>query len=79
MVVHKRSVTQNRPWLFIKPFTTGMWALTASANIYNGFAIWLMERSHHPEFNGSAWNKVGTLVWLAFTTLFSLHGKDSYL
>ncbi|PIA30585.1 hypothetical protein AQUCO_05500118v1, partial [Aquilegia coerulea] len=74
MVVHKRSVTQNRPWLFLKPFTTAMWGLTALVNIYNGFAIWLMERTHHPEFNGSAWNKVGTLIWLAFTTLFSLQG-----
>ncbi|PIA50570.1 hypothetical protein AQUCO_01200035v1 [Aquilegia coerulea] len=74
MVVHKRSLSQNRPWLFLKPFTTAMWSLTAFVNIYNGFAIWLMERTHHPEFNGSAWNKVGTLIWLAFITLFSLQG-----
>ncbi|KAF5178820.1 hypothetical protein FRX31_031594 [Thalictrum thalictroides] len=29
-------------------------AFTASMNIYNGFAIWLVEQTHHPEFNSSA-------------------------
>ncbi|KAL5715909.1 hypothetical protein ACHQM5_017668 [Ranunculus cassubicifolius] len=74
MVVLKNSQKPNRAWLFLKPFTAGMWGLTASVNIYNGFSLWLMERKHHPEFNGSASNKLGVLIWLAFATLFSLHG-----
>ncbi|RVW42971.1 Glutamate receptor 2.7 [Vitis vinifera] len=68
--------TRNRAWLFIKPFTKSMWALTTIINIYNGFVIWLIERNHCSDLKGSLSNQIGVLLWLAFTTLFSLQGQE---
>ncbi|CAL5335998.1 unnamed protein product [Camellia sinensis] len=74
MIVPVQSQT-NRALLFMKPFTTDMWILIMAINIYNGFVVWLIERNHCPELQGSVMDQIGTLLWLAFTTLFSLHGE----
>ncbi|KAL7218323.1 hypothetical protein ACSBR2_011568 [Camellia fascicularis] len=74
MIVPVQSQT-NRALLFMKPFTTDMWILIMAINIYNGFVVWLIERNHCPELQGSVTDQIGTLLWLAFTTLFSLHGE----
>ncbi|KAL3508726.1 hypothetical protein ACH5RR_028127 [Cinchona calisaya] len=65
----------NKGWLFLKPFTKAMWFLTASINVYNGFVIWMIERKYSSELRGSPINQIGTLLWLAFATLFSLNGE----
>ncbi|KAL7218321.1 hypothetical protein ACSBR2_011566 [Camellia fascicularis] len=52
-----------------------MWILIMAINIYNGFVVWLIERNHCPELQGSVMDQIGTLLWLAFTTLFSFHGE----
>ena len=65
----------KKGWLFLEPFTRAMWLLTALVHIYNGFVIWMIERNYCPELKGSPLNQMGTLLWLAFATLFSLHGN----
>ncbi|KAF3442449.1 hypothetical protein FNV43_RR16365 [Rhamnella rubrinervis] len=74
MVVTVQPETRNRAWLFMKPFTKSMWVLIALVNVYNGFVVWFIERNHCPELKGSVLNQIGILLWLAFSTLFSLHG-----
>ncbi|KAI7754653.1 hypothetical protein M8C21_030932, partial [Ambrosia artemisiifolia] len=69
-------VSYHEQWLFVKPFTLGMWALTIVVYIYNGFVLWLIERKHSPELQGSALNQAGILLCLAFTRLFSLDGDQ---
>ncbi|KAL6283514.1 hypothetical protein ACE6H2_014443 [Prunus campanulata] len=73
MIVPVRSRTQEKAWLFIKPFTNALWVLIGATSTYNGFVIWLIERNHCPELKGSISNQVGTLIWLAFSTLFSMN------
>ncbi|KAM5586186.1 glutamate receptor 2.8-like [Rosa sericea] len=75
MIVPVRSKVCNKAWLFMKPFTQAMWALIVAINVYNGFVVWLIERNYCPELRGSLPNQIGTLIWLSFTTLFSLHGE----
>ncbi|PON92788.1 Ionotropic glutamate receptor, metazoa [Trema orientale] len=76
MVVPVRSKTSNKAWLFLKPFTLSMWVVIVAVNVYNGFVVWLIERNHCPDLKeGSLPNQIGTLFWLAFSTLFSLHGE----
>nr|XP_027063154.1 glutamate receptor 2.7-like [Coffea arabica] len=65
----------NRSWLFLKPSTKAMWFLIASINVYNGFVIWMIERNYCSELKGSPLNQIGTLLWLAFATLFSPQGE----
>ncbi|KAL5712852.1 hypothetical protein ACHQM5_014978 [Ranunculus cassubicifolius] len=74
MVVSRKSVGSGKAWLFFKPYSTWMWVLTAGVAVYTGLIVWLMEGTHHSEFNDSAWNKVGAPIWLGFTSFFSLHG-----
>lgn len=58
----------------MKLFTKAMWVLIVTINVYNGFVIWFIERDNNPELKGSVLNQLGTLMWLAFRTLFSIHG-----
>ncbi|KAK6934201.1 Receptor, ligand binding region [Dillenia turbinata] len=67
--------TSDKAWLFMRPFTITMWLLTGIINVFNGFVVWLIERNHCPELKGPLLNQIGTLLWLAFNTLFSLHGE----
>ena len=75
MLIYFNPKKAERAWLFKKPFTTYMWVFTVVINIYNGFVVWLIERNHNPDFRGSIWNQIGTMLTLAFTTLFSLQGN----
>ncbi|KAK4851437.1 hypothetical protein QYF36_015175 [Acer negundo] len=75
MVVPARSSRSNKAWLFMKPFTNSMWIITGVTTIYNGFVVWLIERNHSSELRGSPLNQIGTLIWISFSTLFSLHGE----
>ncbi|CAH1425710.1 unnamed protein product [Lactuca virosa] len=67
MIVPNRSKLSNQPWLFMAPFTAGMWWLIAAITLYNDFVIWLIERPHPNYLQGS-------IIWLAFATLFTLRG-----
>ncbi|XP_021887169.1 glutamate receptor 2.8-like isoform X2 [Carica papaya] len=75
MVVLAKSKKLSRPWLFKEPFTSIMWVFTGIVNIYNGIVVWLIERNHNPELrSGPIHNQIGTMISLAFNTLFSQHG-----
>ncbi|XP_071716541.1 glutamate receptor 2.7-like isoform X2 [Rutidosis leptorrhynchoides] len=63
-------------WLFVKPFTLGMWALTIMVNVYTGLVVWVIERKHSPELHGSAFNQTRILLSLAFTRMFLTNGDE---
>ncbi|EAY99745.1 hypothetical protein OsI_21730 [Oryza sativa Indica Group] len=46
MVVPFSADTWDRSWIFLRPFSPAMWLLIAAVRLYNGVAIWLMERRH---------------------------------
>jgi hypothetical protein len=78
-MIYIKTKRSDRAWLFLKPFTIYLWALTGVINVYNGFVVWLIERNHYPYFRGSIRNQIGTMLSLSFTTLFSLNGNYIYL
>ncbi|KAI3803510.1 hypothetical protein L1987_31663 [Smallanthus sonchifolius] len=78
MIVPVRSRLSNQPWLFLKPFTPTMWWITAAITIYNGFVIWLIERSHNKDLQGPVITQIGIILWLAFSTLFTLRGDKMH-
>ena len=75
MLIYFKPERVESAWLFKKPFTTFMWIFTVVINVYNGFVVWLIERNHNPNFRGNIWNQIGTMLTLAFTTLFSQQGN----
>lgn len=80
LVVYNKFRTSGRTWLFKKPFTTWTWVSTAAVNIYSGFVVWYIDRKSNQDFKGTWLNQCGTIIWLAFTTLFtSLQGLVSSL
>ncbi|KAI3712092.1 hypothetical protein L1987_70641 [Smallanthus sonchifolius] len=78
MIVPVRSGSSNQSWLFLKPFTSGMWRLIVAITIYNGFVIWLIERSHDKNLQGSIITQIGIILWLAFSSLFTLRGDKMH-
>ncbi|KAK1581416.1 hypothetical protein Q3G72_005846 [Acer saccharum] len=64
----------NKALLFMKPFTKAMWMLIGIVTIYNGFIVWLIERNHWHELQGSPVHQTGAFLWFSFSSLFSLHG-----
>ncbi|KAK3036297.1 hypothetical protein RJ639_031269, partial [Escallonia herrerae] len=74
MIVSLQPHVPNAAWLFLKPFTTAMWAVIACITVYNGFVVWLIERNHSDELEGFVLSQIGTLLWLGFTTLFASQG-----
>ncbi|KAM0062484.1 putative solute-binding protein family 3/ domain of MltF [Helianthus debilis subsp. tardiflorus] len=66
----------HQQWLFVKPFTFGMWTITILFNIYNALVIYLIERKHSPELQGSIMNQTGILLSLAFTRTFSKNSAE---
>ncbi|TXG66814.1 hypothetical protein EZV62_008089 [Acer yangbiense] len=69
----------NKALLFMKPFTKAMWMLIGIVTIYNGFIVWLIERNHWHELQGSPVHQTGAFLWLSFSSLFSLQGNMIFL
>ncbi|GJW78979.1 glutamate receptor 2.8-like protein, partial [Tanacetum coccineum] len=78
MIVPVQARLLNQAWLFMEPFTKDMWGLLAAITIYNGFIIWLIERNHYSYYQGSVINQIGVIIWLAFTTTFTLRGDKMH-
>ncbi|XP_074346532.1 glutamate receptor 2.7-like [Apium graveolens] len=75
LVYTKSKISASRAWLFMKPFTTWTWISAALINLYSGFVVWFIERRTNRDFEGSLFKQCGTIIWIAFTTLFtSLQG-----
>ncbi|KAJ0530630.1 putative periplasmic binding protein-like I [Helianthus annuus] len=78
MIVPARSRLSNQAWLFLKPFTAKMWWITVAITLYNGFVIWFIERNHNKDLQGNIITQIGIILWLAFSTLFTLRGDKMH-
>ncbi|XXG61473.1 hypothetical protein AAC387_Pa05g0076 [Persea americana] len=74
MVVLEKPEAGNA-WMFVKPFTKSMWALTIAIFLYNGLIVWLIEKAGDEELKSSSLSsQFGSLVWLSVTALFPING-----
>ncbi|KAK1416725.1 hypothetical protein QVD17_25841 [Tagetes erecta] len=78
MIVPVRSKISNEAWLFLKPFSAKMWWITAAVTLYSGFVIWLIERNDNKDLQGPIVTQIGIVLWLAFSTLFTLRGDTMH-
>ncbi|KAJ8638858.1 hypothetical protein MRB53_015552 [Persea americana] len=66
----------GKAWMFVKPFTKSMWALTIAIFLYNDLIVWLMEKAGDEELKSSSFSsQFCSLVWLSVTALFPIHGE----
>ncbi|KAJ0096454.1 hypothetical protein Patl1_28699 [Pistacia atlantica] len=76
MVVTTKTDKSQEAWVFMRPFTKGMWCLMAAMSVFTGFVVWLIEHKTNDEFNGSPVQQFGKVLWFSFTTLY-LGQRDS--
>ncbi|KAL6574054.1 hypothetical protein OROHE_001596 [Orobanche hederae] len=73
MVVTVKSQAENKAWIFVKPFTGEMWAVTGVILLYTVLIVWLLERRINPEFDGPWWDQLNTALWFTCCSLFFAH------
>lgn len=66
-------------WIFLDPFSNGLWITSACFFLFLGFVIWFIEHPTNEEFQGSRRQQLGTTLWFAFSTLVYAHSKLSNL
>ncbi|XP_077228734.1 glutamate receptor 3.3-like [Tasmannia lanceolata] len=75
MLVTVKEEGSRKAWLFMRPFTKPMWAVTGAIFVYTGFVVWFLEHRRNPDFRGPWRSQVGTMLWFTFSTLFFAHTK----
>ncbi|CAH2040758.1 unnamed protein product [Thlaspi arvense] len=75
MVVTEK-LEAEKAWMFLKPFTIGMWVATGAILTYTIFVVWLLERQSNPEFEGPWKRQLGTAFWFTCSSLFFAQSKE---
>lgn len=76
MVVPVRDDKSKNAWVFLKPLSWEMWLMSFCSFVFIGFLVWVLEHDVNDEINnGSFWNKVGIVLWFAFSTMVFAHSK----
>ncbi|KAH7838792.1 hypothetical protein Vadar_031232 [Vaccinium darrowii] len=60
-------------WIFLHPFTLGMWLAIVVALVYTMFIVWFIEHRSNPEFSGPWKDQLGNALWFTFSSLFLAH------
>ncbi|XP_058197516.1 glutamate receptor 2.8-like [Rhododendron vialii] len=62
-----------KAWMFLEPFTLGMWLATAAVLVYTMFIVWFVEHRSNPDFS-CPWNdQLRNALWFTFSSLFLAH------
>ncbi|WCJ31132.1 glutamate receptor 2 [Euphorbia peplus] len=75
MVVPKQKPKQEF-WMFLKPFSKGMWLLMAAMVVFTGFVIWSLEHRINSDFREPPDGPIGTSLWFAFSTAVFAHRES---
>ncbi|XP_054778740.1 glutamate receptor 2.7-like isoform X2 [Prosopis cineraria] len=76
MIVPVKS--EDSTWMFLKPFTWQMWAVTGAILIYTMSVVWYLEQEPNPEFQGNWKRQFGTALWFTFSSLFFAHREQMH-
>lgn len=76
MVVPAKS--ERLEFMFIEPFTSGLWVVTGAILMYTMFTVWFLEHQSNPEFSGPWKNQISTALWFTFSSLFFAHSKYQF-
>lgn len=76
VIIQARPKEPHKAWMFLKPFTTEMWVVTAALLIYTMFIVWAVEyQSNNPAFRGPWNSQLATALCFTFSSLFFAHSK----
>ncbi|RCU61462.1 hypothetical protein SETIT_J003700v2 [Setaria italica] len=77
VIVSPVKAKSSNEWAFLKPFTPGMWAITAGFFLFVGAVVWILEHRFNPEFRGSPRKQMVTIFWFSFSTMFFAHRENT--
>jgi len=60
---------KSTAWAFLKPFTVGMWSVTAAFFLLVGAVVWILEHRINSEFRGPPSQQIITIIWSVFLIL----------
>lgn len=60
-------------WIFLKPFSIGLWIATGGILVYTMFVVWFIEHRSNEEFSGSRKDQLENALWFTFSSLFFAH------
>lgn len=66
---------EESTWLFLKPFTWQMWAVSGGILLYTTLIVWFLEGPSNPEFGDGLKNQIRTATWFTFSYLFFAQSK----
>ncbi|OWM78564.1 glutamate receptor 3.7 [Punica granatum] len=64
-------------WVFLKPFTTEMWCVTAASFVMIAVVIWFLEHRVNKDFRGPPMRQLVTIFLFSFSTLFKKNQEDT--
>ncbi|XP_020593976.1 glutamate receptor 3.7-like isoform X2 [Phalaenopsis equestris] len=77
VVVVPTKSTKSSAWVFLRPFTVGMWCVTGAFFFLIGIVIWMLEHRVNKDFRGSPKQQCLTMFLFSFSTLFHSEQEET--
>lgn len=69
--------SDSSAWVFLKPFTWEMWAVTAASFVIIAVVIWILEHRVNDDFRGPPKRQIITMFLFSMSTLFKTNQEDT--
>ncbi|EOA26530.1 hypothetical protein CARUB_v10022586mg [Capsella rubella] len=73
MMVQLKDKKNKNTWVFVNPWSLGLWVTTACFFVFIGFIVWILEHRVNTDFRGPPHHQIGTSFWFAFSTMNFAH------
>ncbi|XP_073009428.1 glutamate receptor 3.7 [Typha latifolia] len=77
VIVAPIKTIKSNAWVFLRPFTVGMWCVTGAFFFIIGVVIWMLEHRVNSDFRGSPKRQCITMFLFSFSTLFQSQQEDT--
>ncbi|CAN6449576.1 unnamed protein product [Victoria cruziana] len=73
LLVPVKDEDRQSVFVFLKPFSRGLWLMTAAFFLLIAAVVWVLEHRRNHEFRGSPADHIGLAFYFAFSTLVFAH------
>ncbi|KAG0499443.1 hypothetical protein HPP92_004134 [Vanilla planifolia] len=77
VIVVPTKSTKSSAWVFLRPFTVGLWCVTGVFFFLIGIVIWILEHRVNKDFRGSPKRQCITIFLFSFSTLFHSEQEET--
>ncbi|KAJ4891470.1 Glutamate receptor 3.7 [Raphanus sativus] len=67
----------NATWIFLRPFTIGLWCVVIASFFCIAIVIWILEHRINEDFRGPPRRQLITMILFSFSTLFKRNQEDT--